>query len=73
MATYPLSEILKLSVAERLQLVEQIWDSIAENAEDLPLTAEQATELDRRLADADVDPGNGRPWREVKADLLRRE
>ena len=73
MATYPLSEILKLSVAERLQLVEQVWDSIAEDAEELTLTAEQATELDRRLADADVDPGNGRPWSEVKADLLRRE
>ena len=73
MAMYPLSEILKLSVAERLQLVEDIWDSIAENPEALTLTPEQADELDRRLAEAGVDPGRGRTWEEVRAHLLRGE
>jgi putative addiction module component (TIGR02574 family) len=70
MATNPLSEILKLSVAERIQLVEDIWDSIAADPDALPLTPEQREELDRRLADADADPGEGRPWSEVKARLL---
>jgi putative addiction module component (TIGR02574 family) len=70
MATNPLSEILKLSVAERIQLVEDIWDSIAADPDALPLTPEQREELDRRLADADANPGEGRPWREVKARLL---
>ena len=48
MATVPLSEILKLSVAERIQLAEDIWDSIAAEPEALPLTPVQRDELRRR-------------------------
>ena len=70
MRTDPLSEIRKLSVSERIQLVEDIWDSIAADAETLSLTKEQRTELDRRLADAEANPGVGTPWSEVKARLL---
>lgn len=50
MATIPLSEILKLSVAERIQLAEDIWDSIAAELEALPLTPAQRDELRRRSA-----------------------
>ena len=70
MRTDPLSEIRKLSVSERIQLVEDIWDSIAADAETLPLTEEQRAELDRRLADAEANPGVGTSWSEVKARLL---
>ena len=70
MATNPLPEILKLSVSERIQLVEDIWDSIAVEADTLPLSEEQRAELDRRLADAESNPGVGTPWSEVKARLL---
>jgi putative addiction module component (TIGR02574 family) len=70
MATDPLHEIRKLPVAERIQLVEDLWDSIAEDTDVLPLTAEQEAELDRRIADAEANPGIGRSWSEVKARLL---
>jgi putative addiction module component (TIGR02574 family) len=70
MATNPLPEILKLSVSERIQLVEDIWDSIAAEPDAFPLTEEQRAELDRRLADAEANPGVGTPWSEVKARLL---
>ncbi len=70
MGTNPLPEILKLSVSERIQLVEDIWDSIAAEPDALPLTDEQQAELDRRLADAETNPGGGTPWSEVKARLL---
>ena len=70
MATNPLSEILKLSVSERIQLVEDIWDSIAAETDTLPLTDTQRAELDRRLADAEANPGVGTPWGDVKARLL---
>ena len=40
----------KLSVAERIQLAEDLWDSIPEST-DVPLTDAQKTELDRRLED----------------------
>lgn len=50
-----ISDIRKLSVAERIQLVEDIWDSIAADADAVPLTDDQRSELDRRIADA--EPG----------------
>lgn len=73
MRTNLLPEILSLSVAERIQLVEDIWDSIAAEPEELPLTGEERQELDRRLADLERNPGVGRPWAEVKARLLGSE
>jgi putative addiction module component (TIGR02574 family) len=65
-----LSEILNLSVAERIQLVEDVWDSIAAEPEELPLTEEERQEMDRRLADVEANPGMGQPWAEVKARLV---
>ena len=66
----------RLSITERLKLVEDIWDSIAEEAnaraEALPLTDAQRAELDRRVADADAHPNEGVPWEKVRKDLFRR-
>lgn len=66
------SQLRHLSVAERLQLVEDLWDSIAEDAPDeaFPMTAELASELDRRVAEADASPAAGRSWEEIRAELL---
>jgi putative addiction module component (TIGR02574 family) len=63
-------ELLKLSVAERIQLVEDIWDSIAAEPNAVPLSDELREELDHRLADQAANPGVGKPWSEVKARLL---
>jgi putative addiction module component (TIGR02574 family) len=68
--TDPISDILRLSVAERIQLVEDIWDSIAVEPDALTLSEEQREELDRRLADQEANPGVGRSWSEVKTRLL---
>ena len=67
-----LHEIRKLNVAERVQLVADIWDTIPAGAEDYPLTPAQKTELDRRLALLQRDP-QGRPWREVFDHIPSRE
>ena len=66
------SQLRQLSVAERLQLVEDLWDSIAEDAPDeaFPLSPELASELDRRVAEADASPAAGRSWEEIRAELL---
>jgi putative addiction module component (TIGR02574 family) len=61
-----LSDILKLSVAERIQLVEDIWDSIAADPAALPLTDAEREELDRRLAAHAQDPDAGVSWTELK-------
>jgi putative addiction module component (TIGR02574 family) len=73
MSTISLADITKLSVSERIQLVEDIWDSIAADSESFPLTDEQRDELDRRLDDLEANPEDGVPWSEVKASLLRGE
>jgi putative addiction module component (TIGR02574 family) len=64
-----LSDILELSVAERLQLVEEIWDSIADVPEGLDLTEAQKVELDRRLDEYRKDPSIAIPWDVVKAGI----
>lgn len=64
-----MSDILELSVAERLQLVEEIWDSIAEAPDAFELTEEQKKELDRRLEEYRKDPSIAIPWEEVKARI----
>ena len=66
-----LSEILQLSVAERIQLAEDIWESIAAFPETLPLTDTQRQELDRRLEGYADSPEAGIPWNELKATLLK--
>lgn len=70
MATIPLADLLNLSVSERIQLVQDLWDSIAAEPENLPPTAAQLRELDRRLAEAETNPGVGTSWEEVRARLL---
>jgi putative addiction module component (TIGR02574 family) len=57
-----LAEILQLSVAERSQLVEDIWDSIVQMPEAVPLTNEQKEELDRRLESYRANPDEGISW-----------
>jgi putative addiction module component (TIGR02574 family) len=62
--------IMKLSVAERIMLVEAIWDSIAAEQEPLELTEAQTRELDRRLDAYRASPEDGASWEEVKIRLL---
>ena len=65
-------ELFKLSAAERLELVEDLWDSIADEDEVLALTDEQREDLERRLAEADADPTGGPPWEEVRERIRQR-
>lgn len=59
----PAFDYRSLSVEDRLQLVGDIWDSIAEDAnahpEVLPLSEAQKAELDRRVADIRDNPSSG--------------
>ena len=64
-------DFTKLSVAERIQLAEDLWDSIPEAA-DIPLTEPQKAELDRRLEDLEQHPDAGEPWEIVRARLYGR-
>jgi putative addiction module component (TIGR02574 family) len=61
-----------LSTEQRLALVEELWDSIAADGETIPITEPQRAELDRRLAELDLEPDAGTPWDEVRAALAAR-
>jgi putative addiction module component (TIGR02574 family) len=64
-------ELLELSPGERLQLVQDLWDSI--EAENLPeLTTEQIEEAERELAAHRADPDSSIPWEDVREWLWSR-
>jgi putative addiction module component (TIGR02574 family) len=65
-------EILKLTAAERLELIEELWDSIDAEHEALTLTDEQREDLERRLEEADADPAGGSSWEEVRKRIRHR-
>ena len=67
------ADIMALSVSERIQLVEDIWDSIAEVPESVPLTDEEKAELDRRLDAYHQNPGEGSPWGTVRERIRSRK
>ena len=64
------SKIFEMSVAQRILLVEEIWDSIAENPEAIPLTDNQKKELEKRLDSYYANPGAGNSWDKVKENIL---
>jgi len=70
MSKFSLADVLELSVPERIQLVEDIWDSIAAFPQSVSLTKAQCDELDRRLEDYRAHPEDGSPWEEVKNRIL---
>ena len=70
MSTLARADLMSLSVPERIQLVEDIWDSIAEVPETVSLTDEQKAELDRRLDAYHRSPEQGSPWAVVR-DRIR--
>ena len=65
-------DILSLSVPERILLVEDIWDSIAEIPEEVPLSAAQKQELDLRLDAYHQNPDAGSPWSVVRERIQNR-
>ncbi len=71
MSNHPLLkvEISQLSIAERIQLAEDLWDSLSEKQGELPLTDAQQQELDRRLEQYQQDTMPGSTWEEVKQRL----
>ena len=63
--------ITTLTPAERLELVEKLWESLT--PDDIPLTPGQVAELDRREALYQANPLRGRPWRVVLDEIERRD
>lgn len=67
----PVAEILEMSVADRLRIVGDIWDSIAADSNGLEISDELRIELDRRLEAYENDPDAGVTWEELDDRLAR--
>ena len=57
----------RLNVRDRLQLIEQIWDSLPEHVNPDEVPEWHLVELAKRRADAEASPSVGKPWREALA------
>lgn len=63
-------QILELPAPERVELVQQIWESLIEHPGDVPLTPAQRDELERRWLAFEQNPDEGEPWEDVKKSLF---
>ena len=63
-------ELKRLSPADKLALVSELWDDLAAHPEDVPVSPELIAELDRRMEDYHRDPTRVTTWEAVKTRLL---
>jgi putative addiction module component (TIGR02574 family) len=69
-----IDSLLELDVETRLVLVQKLWDSIFQDAQDgaaMPVSPQERELLDARLKEDDDDPDAAIPWGEARAELLR--
>lgn len=73
MPTYEnvLADAAQLQVADRIQLIDAIWDTLPPDSLP-PLTDEWIAEIQRRSAEYDSGSAKTVPWEQVKAEALRR-
>jgi putative addiction module component (TIGR02574 family) len=67
---YPAIDIARLTVGERLELIEQVWDSLRRDAGVLPLNDAERAVVEARREEHRTDPGSAIAWECVRADLL---
>lgn len=58
------------SKEERIEFVQDLWDRIARDQSSVPVPDSHKQILDRRLDAYQANPHAGRPWNEVREDLL---
>ena len=63
--------LFKLSCAERLQLVEDLWDSIAKEADQIPVPEWQIEEVERIRIKAEQNPESLETWDSVKEWIVK--
>ena len=68
-----MSEILGLSIPDRIRLVQVIWDSIRESPDNILVTDAERELLDRRFEAYYNDPNGGSPWADVRKRITGSE
>lgn len=64
--------VFELSPSEKLQLVEDLWDDLAANPDDVPVHEWQKEELARRRANLEQNPASALSWEEIKTRVKAR-
>ena len=67
------TDALELSISERIQLVEDIWDTIIAKASSVELTEEEKNIIDARLEKYHQNPELGSPWEDVYKRIVDRQ
>ncbi len=67
------TDALALSIPERIQLVEDIWDTIANEPEEIELTSEEKRIIDERLDAYHRNPNLGSPWEDVYKRIVSKQ
>lgn len=67
------TDTLRLSIPERIQLVEDIWDSIANEKDAVELSEEEKRIIDERLEAYHRNPEVGSPWEEVYKRIVAKK
>ena len=67
-----MESVFNLSLAEKLLLVEDLWDDLAANPEDVPVHPWQVAELERRRANLESNSASGLSWNEIKRRVRSR-
>ena len=62
--------VRELPFAEKLELVESLWDDLARSPERIPLSDALKAELDRRHQEYLANPREGSAWEEVRRRVL---
>ncbi|WP_437926812.1 addiction module protein [Sorangium sp. So ce291] len=63
----PALDLSKLTVDEKLDLIDDLWRSLS--SDDLPLSSELRAELDRRLDRMELEGPIGVPWEDIRAEM----
>jgi putative addiction module component (TIGR02574 family) len=61
-----MESVFDLSPAEKLQLVEDLWDDLTASPDDVPVHDWQKQELARRKANLQRNPASAVSWEDVK-------
>ena len=62
-------ELRKLSKSEKILLINDLWDEVAQHGDEISLSQTQERMLDERYAQFLENPEEGKSWKEVKRDL----
>jgi putative addiction module component (TIGR02574 family) len=63
-------DVNRMTPAQKLLLVTELWDDLAAHPTEIPVSREQIAELDRRMADYRRDPSKVTTWEAIQQRIL---